>query len=108
MMNNNAPTYSVALTPPFPYTTLFRSTGVSESGATQPCAASALQTVDCTFDLANGATKTRSVEYSFDLKAQFPIVCNLAPDTASGQPIDATGSDTVDITRSVSLATTQT
>src|SRR5439155_370957 len=82
--------------------------GVSESGAGQACAASALQSVNCTLVLANGATKTITVTYSVASTVAPATVSNTATAAASGQPTDATGSDTLDITRSVSLAVTKT
>src|SRR5207253_1280478 len=107
-VKNNGPSDAVGVNLTDPVDGRLHVTGVSESGATQPCAASALQTVDCTFDLANGATKTITVTYSVAANVAPATVSNTATATASGQPIDATGSDTVDITRSVSLAVTKT
>src|SRR5439155_567770 len=103
-VKNNGPSDAVGVNLTDPVDWRLDVTGVSESAATQPCAASALQTVDCTFDLANGATKTITVTYSVAANVAPATVSNTATAAASGQPIDATGSDTVDITRSVSLA----
>src|SRR5436309_3128689 len=83
-------------------------TGFSESGAGQSCAASARQNLDCTFELANDATKTITVTYSVAANVAPATVSNTATAAASCQPIDATGSDTVNIARSGSLAITKT
>src|SRR5437660_236583 len=64
-------------------------TRISESGAGQACAASALQNVNCTFDLANGSTKTITVTYSVAANVAPATVSNTATAASSGQPIPA-------------------
>ena len=98
-VKNNGPSDATGVNLTDPVDARLHVTGVSESGAGQACAASALQNVNCTFDLANGATKTITVTYSVAASVAPATVSNTATAAASGQPIDATGSDTVDITR---------
>src|SRR5439155_4488730 len=82
-------------------------TAVSESGAGQACAASTGQSINCTFDLAYNATKTITVTYSVGASVATGNVSNTAYASASGATT-ATGTDTVDITRSVALVVTKT
>src|SRR5205085_1667945 len=61
------------------------------------------QKLDCTFDLANGASKTVDRKSAVEGKVVPATVRNITTASAAGQPTDAAGQDSVDLHRWVSL-----
>ncbi len=82
-------------------------TNVSDSATGEPCEASSGQDVDCTFDLAAGADVTYTVTYKVAASESSDTVSNTATAAAAGQPVDASGTDSVDITTSSDLSITK-